>query len=228
MVNVGQDACSTSACTCLGLCLAPVCGPFLPAACQANPNTINYYCPGGSGSTPEPLRVCESGSQCVQQPSSVGASCSVNQCVCKGDKVVCSSIFPSQCGYVDNALYRCTESGITDIVKLGNLMHTCSETPGGPIFEPNGCACYEDRKVCGSSFGMNCHLTPDMLYTCSRGKNPVPSNLCFPEHCAQPARGSTLKGDQCINPCLCRYRGNASIMFANREIDTWLLCHNLP
>jgi len=192
MVNVGQDACSASACTCLGLCLAPVCGPFQPAACQANPNIV-YYCPGDRGShqnhcgcaSPDP-NVSSSPRPWVPAAVSTNASARATKWSARPSSRLSAGMSTTRSTGALKVVFLTLSSWAT----LRTLAPRRPEAPfSGPIFEPNGYACYEDRKLCGSSFGMNCRLTPDMLYTCSRGKNPVPSNLCFLEHCARPARG---------------------------------------
>ncbi|KAG0201708.1 hypothetical protein BGX28_005549 [Mortierella sp. GBA30] len=213
-VNAGDDSCDTNNCTCPGDGNSPVCSSLLPTSCNAQPNTI-YQCPGGAGTTPEILAVCQPGTLCQSKPPPVGAVCGSSTCNCTGNNEVCSDTFPDNCNVVPNSIYQCTSSGTPQLVKTCDTTQTCISVADGSICVVPNCKCPDDGVVCGQVFPLSCKLKTTALYTCTKGGDPVLSQDCYPNQCissiatfsASAVFEAELTNDQCTDPCLCQGTG---------------------
>ncbi|KAF9930636.1 hypothetical protein FBU30_000262, partial [Linnemannia zychae] len=213
-VNNGRNKCNESKCTCPGSGFGPVCGHELPSECHADPNTI-YICPGGSGTEPEPLSVCQPGTHCQKRPLPEGARCGAN-CECKGDNEVCSDSFPKYCKLKKNTIYRCTSSGKPEKVKSCKDSQSCVTVSDGAVCTNSDCKCPQNGVVCGEVFPLSCRLKTTALYTCTKGATPIFKSDCYPDRCSASKASITAAAtifrsgaaaDTCTDACTCASEG---------------------
>ncbi|KAF9981509.1 hypothetical protein BGZ75_007138 [Mortierella antarctica] len=236
-VNAGDDSCSTNDCTCPGDGTAPVCSSLLPAGCNAKPNTI-YHCPGGAGTTPEVLAICDPGTLCQPKPSPVGAICGSSTCDCTGSGEVCSNIFPGRCNVVPNSIYKCTENGKPEFFKTCDTTEACVSVADGSICIVPDCRCPDDGTICGEVFPLSCKLKTAALYTCVKGQDPVLSKDCDPQSCSASLASfsalsavfeAELANDKCTDPCLCQGTskacGSTFLPECNKDPSTIYICN---
>ncbi|KAG0047824.1 hypothetical protein BGZ83_007201, partial [Gryganskiella cystojenkinii] len=187
----------------------PVCGGSLDPQCKADPTAI-YYCPGGTGSDPKILRKCVPGTQCNTDKDG-NANCGYSTCKCSGDVVACSQLYPGECQLVPNSVYKCSSSGVPELVKTCSNAEECVSVIDGAYCANKDCKCPVDGKVCGNAFPISCRLSASTIYTCKKGQDPVPLKSCEPGTCSASAATSQASGafadDQCINDCTCVTKG---------------------
>ncbi|KAG0253214.1 hypothetical protein BGZ95_006394, partial [Linnemannia exigua] len=214
IISNGDDRCATSKCTCPAPGNDPICGADLPAECNADHNKI-YQCPGGTGTEPKVLAICEPGTVCIKKDSPEGAACGGDTCDCDGTGEVCSSAFKDECGLEKNAIYKCTPGGKAEKVKNCDATESCVKLDDGPVCVNNDCKCPEDGTVCGKVFPQSCGLTTTALYTCIKGEAPVFKENCDPRTCiatkasmgaAAAVFEATAADDKCstIDECDCQ------------------------
>ncbi|KAF9425767.1 hypothetical protein BGZ94_007243, partial [Podila epigama] len=210
-VQAGDNACVPPShdCTCPGEGILPICGSELPAACNAEPNTI-YICRDGRGSKPEVLSICKPGTMCIKKPSPIGAICGSGTCECKGDHEVCSESFPDKCNLKPNSIYKCTSSGTPELVKTCGDSQACVSISDGAICANKDCKCSTDGTVCGEVFPLSCKLKQTALYTCKKGEEPTMLKDCYPDRCkaTKASMGAAAvfaaqADDQCVDSCKC-------------------------
>ncbi|KAF9578581.1 hypothetical protein BGW38_005552, partial [Lunasporangiospora selenospora] len=213
-VHGGDDSCNKDDCTCPGTGFSPVCGHELPDSCRADLNTI-YVCPGGHGTRPVPLEICRPGSQCQKKPLPLGATCGGSTCDCKGDYEVCGVVFPEECGFDKDVVYKCTTDGTPQRVKKCIDGEECVTVSDGATCTNGDCKCSDDGTLCGEVFPLRCRLSKTTLYTCKKGQDPVPLRDCYPERCmasrtsmSAAAVFSSMAADTCSDTCKCTGKGN--------------------
>ncbi|KAF9907514.1 hypothetical protein EC991_010895, partial [Linnemannia zychae] len=217
-VSNGDDKCSTGKCTCPTPGTAPVCGADLPAECNADHTKI-YQCPGGTGTEPKVLAVCEPGTVCIKKDSPEGAACGGDDCDCTGGEEVCSSAFKDECGYEKNAIYKCTSDGKAEKVKNCDATESCVKLDDGPVCTSNDCKCPTDGTVCGKVFPLSCKISTTALYTCVKGEAPIHKEDCDPKTCvtnkasmgAAAVFEAAAADDKCstVDECDCHSKGAA-------------------
>ncbi|KAF9427990.1 hypothetical protein BGZ94_003656 [Podila epigama] len=219
---------SSDGCTCLRN--DAVCGHQLPAACNGDPNTI-YHCPGGVGTYPEILRLCNSGSLCQASPDGFDSICGYANCKCSGTDQACSAQFPEHCNLQKNAQYTCSFDGVLDLVStcaegnscsaIGDKDTVCEPERAGP--DGPQCKCPRDGILCGEHFPLSCRLPANALYACTKDGVPVLHETCTARRC------SITPGSQdeiCYSECSCSSKGLVrTMMHAERPSHR---CADIP
>ncbi|KAG0359379.1 hypothetical protein BGX24_005781, partial [Mortierella sp. AD032] len=175
----GSDKCATNKCTCPAPGTDPVCGADLPAECNAKKEEI-YYCPGGTGTEPKVLAVCDPGTVCIKKDSPEGAVCGSPNCDCFGSNEVCSNQFPDKCGLEKNTIYKCSANGKPELVKKCDATQSCVAAGGDAHCVNNDCKCEKDGDVCGEVFPLSCKISTTAVYTCKKGEAPKLKSECYP------------------------------------------------
>ncbi|KAF9339287.1 hypothetical protein BGZ91_006466 [Linnemannia elongata] len=187
----GSGECETGDCSCKAV--GDICGASFPKSCRYNDFTL-YKC-DAIGDTPQAKDICLS-HICEKDDT----KCGVSPCACNGEKRVCGSEFPSDCGYATSGIYTCGGIGTTPIFD-----HICSSGSCNKVehhCDPDTCDCKRVGPICGSSFDATCGYVPAALYQCDEiGERPQPFKSCKSKVCEPDA--STCGED----PCVCKVPG---------------------
>ncbi|KAF9282196.1 hypothetical protein BGZ88_011151, partial [Linnemannia elongata] len=220
-VNVGDDTCGTDfieeKCTCPEGWNS-VCGFDLPKECGSKiavEKGAIYYCPKGKGTLPEIQAICPSGLICQSKEAPQGAACGGTDCTCKGEAERCSDVFPADCSLKANTIYKCSSTGVPEEVETCPAGKVCLAIGDEAVCASDDCKCHKDGVVCGEAFRLSCKLKSTVLYTCTKGGDPVPKSDCYPERCSASKESigaaavifKKMADDTCTNSCLCSGEG---------------------
>jgi hypothetical protein len=227
LVNVGDDTCGASSCTCPDG-YDSVCGFDLPEDCKnriAIDGGAIYYCPEGKGTLPEVQAICQSGLTCQSKAAPEGAACGGADCKCRGNAERCSDAFPADCSLEENTIYRCTSTGVPEEIETCSNGKVCITIEDKAVCTTDDCKCHKDGVVCGEVFPLSCQLKSTAHYTCKDGAYPVFKSDCYPDRCSATkesvaaAAASVFRemgddDDTCTDACLCSGKGPVSISYA--------------
>ncbi|KAG0240012.1 hypothetical protein BGW41_007273 [Actinomortierella wolfii] len=143
-----------------------------------------------SGEEPIPIGCCRSG-----VPTSA-------DCLCNDQYPICSSYFPTACGYPPDQLLSCAKGAGTRAEFVQQCGYErCKRLPTGNGCDTS-CTCPIIGTICGKSFDPACGYVPTMLMQCSAiGAMPTEGRICpgVPDQC--DATGGV---GRCYRDCECR------------------------
>ncbi|KAF9949032.1 hypothetical protein BGZ72_009096 [Mortierella alpina] len=171
--------CGSTTCDCKGN--YEVCSNSFPDECNLEVNTI-YKCT--EGGAPELVSRCDVTETCITV--SDGAVCTMPDCKCPTDGLVCGEVFPLSCRLKTLALYSCSEGGRPvfekDCDPMGCTAFKNSFVTAATVFGALSandqckdlCTCQETDMICGSTYPPNCKFDSGSLYKCE-GENTQPT-----------------------------------------------------
>ncbi|KAG0282572.1 hypothetical protein BGZ96_000332, partial [Linnemannia gamsii] len=161
---------------------------FLPS-CKFDPKIV-YSCKDPTKPVPEVT--CDK--DCNPSPT---PHCEENVCACKeGVTLMCSSEFPTSCGYDKDTVYRCLDPK-KPTKQQDCTPNKCVSTPEPHCYE-DPCACKASQTlVCGSDFPPECRLKTDAVYTCQGLKTPALSEDCSPGVCTTTSGTAACRNEAC-------------------------------
>ncbi|OAQ29267.1 hypothetical protein K457DRAFT_894951 [Linnemannia elongata AG-77] len=209
-------------CSCKSVGGGILAGADLAPECHADP-TVIYYCPKdgdgsqGGGSDKDPpvvLQQCPPGTISQSRPRPLEPQCGFSNCNCTtaitGNVAVCSDQFPLSCKLIPNSVYKCSASGVPELVSTCSSSLAC--VPGqlnravcaGSGTSENGCKCTEDGSICGGAFPLSCGLSSTKVFNCKKGQAPIVHTDC----CAGTTCLTTPSATLCVDSCACAVQGD--------------------
>ncbi|KAG0200605.1 hypothetical protein BGX28_006356, partial [Mortierella sp. GBA30] len=182
--------CGSTTCDCKGN--FEVCSDSFPENCTLETNSI-YKCT--ENGTPELVSRCDVTETCVTV--SDGSVCTIPDCKCPTDGVVCGEVFPISCRIKKLALYACSVGGEPVLQKdcdpMGCSAFKNSFAAAASVFAAlsvtdqctDFCTCQATDMVCGSTFPPKCNFDSSSLYRCGgKGAQPSVAKQCVTGTCA--------------------------------------------
>ncbi|KAF9935522.1 hypothetical protein BGZ67_003380 [Mortierella alpina] len=201
VTTAGGSICVVPNCQCPGN--GTVCGEIFPLSCRLK-KTALFHCVQGQDPILKndcgPLactdsRVLFADTAVIFEVLAVSDQCA-DMCTCQGEDVICGETFPAECRLdgatlysckvQPNSVYRCSNSGVPELVEECLSESTCVVDVMGAICRSNECNCAQDSVLCGDVFPPLCDLKATALYTCRKGENPVFKADCYPNRCSVP------------------------------------------
>lgn len=222
-------------CSCKSVGGGIMAGVDMLPGCNADP-TVTYFCPkdGGGGSTgggsstggpgdgdssrpPVILQQCPPGTISQGRPRPLEPQCGFSNCNCTvsltGNVAVCSEQFPLSCKLVPNSVYKCSTSGVPELVSTCSSSQACVSglhdraVCTASAISKDGCKCTEDGLVCGSVFPLSCGLSSTKVFKCKKGLAPIVETTCR----AGTTCLTTPSATKCIDKCACAVQGEVSL-----------------
>ncbi|KAF9926806.1 hypothetical protein FBU30_003684, partial [Linnemannia zychae] len=180
-----------------------VCGSEFPDICGLDDGTL-YKCVFGKGSLPEQGLRCESGQCIVKQAENDVCSNtgSPTTCKCNNKKVVCGAAYPAVCGFEEDRLYACSETGADPVP--GNICpNGCESNADSATMDEcitSECTCPKAGILCGQTMELGCGFSDHSIYDCTKGVGSIPvlQELCVPgTACSENTEGASCGGSKC-------------------------------
>jgi hypothetical protein len=204
-------------CSCKSVGGGILAGGDMSSGCNADP-TVTYFCPkdGNSSNPPVILQQCPPGTLSQGRPRPLEPQCGFSTCNCTipttGNVAVCSEQFPLRCNLVPNSVYKCSASGVPELVSTCSSSQTCvagiydRAVCVASATSKDGCKCTEDGTFCGSAFPLSCGLSSTKVFKCRKGLAPVLEFTCR----ARTTCLTTPTATQCVDTCACAVQGDVS------------------